>query len=60
MNSHEEEDDDGWKLHRCAKCGERNLHWEEIDGKYRLVSRTGEIHSCQRLHRPAADEFPEG
>lgn len=44
---------------RCKYCGARGLHWEEDDGKWRLVSGSGEIHRCpgRRKSLPAFADF---
>jgi hypothetical protein len=34
------------KIRSCNKCGEKNLHWESADGKWRLFYPDGTIHNC--------------
>ena len=40
----------------CRRCGEDNLHWDDVDGadgewtgkpKWRLINEKGEIHTCK-------------
>ena len=31
------------RLKECKRCGKGGLHWEEDNGRYVLVSRSGEI-----------------
>ena len=30
----------------CRNCGKGELHWQQINGKWRLYSEKGELHSC--------------
>lgn len=32
---------------KCRCCGQADLHWEMLDGKWRLFSRSGSIHKCK-------------
>ncbi len=47
----EREDDDGpprfWKACRC--CGEGLLHWESLDGKWRLFDEYRLLHECSKV-----------
>lgn len=47
----EQEDDDGppryWKSCRCCKTG--HLHWENLDGKWRLFDESRRLHECKNV-----------
>lgn len=36
------------RLKVCRYCGQRGLHWIEIEGGWRLAEGIGKIHSCSR------------
>ncbi len=52
----EREDDDGparfWKACRC--CGAGLLHWENLDGKWRLFDESRRLHECSKVPLPAS------
>ena len=33
----------------CKYCRERDLHWENVDGKYTLLHKNGRVHRCNRF-----------
>ena len=35
-------------IKRCNRCGERGLAWEDDNGKWILVHRSGKIHKCKQ------------
>ena len=50
------EDEDSHRPKECKRCGKGGLHWEEDNGRYVLVSRSGEIHKCPTA---SADDFED-
>ena len=34
------------RLMACRYCGEKGLHWECAEGKWRLYTPQGDLHSC--------------
>lgn len=39
----------------CKRCGKGGLHWEDDNGKWRLVNAKGLLHVCDTSS--AADDF---
>lgn len=47
FDSYDEDNDDQPILKECKFCGKGNLIWEELEeGKWRLLEKSGKIHSC--------------
>ena len=36
----------------CRHCGKEKLHWQQKDGRWRLYSKAGELHSCYSKPEP--------
>lgn len=36
----------------CRHCGKGKLHWQQKDGRWRLYSKAGELHSCYSKPEP--------
>ena len=36
----------------CRHCGKEKLHWQQKDGRWRLYSKAGELHSCYSQPEP--------
>lgn len=36
----------------CKHCGKGKLHWQQKDGRWRLYSKAGELHSCYSKPEP--------
>ena len=41
----------------CKHCGKGKLHWRQRDGRWRLYSKEGELHSCYSKPEPKEQSF---
>lgn len=41
----------------CKHCGKGKLHWQQKDGRWRLYSKDGELHSCYSKPEPKEQSF---
>lgn len=41
----------------CKHCGKGKLHWQQKDGRWRLYSKEGELHSCYSKPEPKEQYF---
>ena len=41
----------------CQKCGHADLHWSQLDGKWRLLTQGGQLHICRTPKVAKAPRF---
>ena len=42
-----EDDYDKSNFKVCRYCGDYNLHWAKVEGRWRLATSTGKLHMCK-------------
>ena len=55
MYSGDDDDDSPSRNIECKRCGKSGLHWEDDNGRWRLLTAKGAAHVCE----PAACEFED-
>ena len=63
-------DEEYWELHHqeksqghcnvpaktCRLCRETNLHWQKVDGKWRLFNKDDQLHQCPVRPLPSKEQ----